>query len=222
MFHFLMSTLITNVGVGLIGYGMSTLWSITKMDCAAKGTDNFNGSATVNLGLFWCELSKISCPSFDNQDVFQVLPELITLGGAPVILHGFVVGLLSLSLLSSACSILITLYNSISNPYETYMGPLGLYTCSSISSILSFLALILFVINMLVVDVPQELVQSNVQVDLRDISLRMGVGFYLLIPYIVTSLLAILFVYLYEHMAYTQRKEQQRPTEDAPKEIMMY
>lgn len=48
------------------------------------------------------------------------------------------------------------------------------------------------------------------------------VGLYLVIPYTVLSILAIVVIYMYNHAAYTHRREQQKPTEDAPKEIMMY
>lgn len=49
------------------------------------------------------------------------------------VLHGLVLCLLVLCFVFSASSILISLYNSFSNPYETYMGPLGIYVCSSLS-----------------------------------------------------------------------------------------
>lgn len=71
----------------------------------------------------------------------------------------------------------------------------------------------------------EHLVQNDVGSDvvyLKDKTSEFQVGYYLMIPYMVLSLLAILLVYLYEHAAYTHRQEQQRPTEDAPKEIMMY
>ena len=58
---------------------------------------------------------------------------LSKVGGDGVVLQALVIFLLALCLLGSASSILITLYNSVSNPYETYMGPLGLYVCSSAS-----------------------------------------------------------------------------------------
>lgn len=63
--------------------------------------------------------------------VFQRLREI---GGPPLALHGLVVCLVVLCFVFSAISILISLYNSVSNPYETYMGPIGIYTCSSLSS----------------------------------------------------------------------------------------
>lgn len=62
-----------------------------------------------------------------------VFPELSAIEITPLVLHGLCVGLLAVCFLTSALSILISFYNSVSNPYETYMGPNGIYTCSSIS-----------------------------------------------------------------------------------------
>lgn len=62
-----------------------------------------------------------------------VFDRLGKLAGAPIILHALVVILLALALVGSAGSILVSLYNSFSNPYQTYMGPIGVYTCSGLS-----------------------------------------------------------------------------------------
>lgn len=59
-------------------------------------------------------------------------------------------------------------------------------------------------------------------VELSGASSQMQLGYFLVIPYAVLSLVSIVLIYMYDHAAYTRRKEQQRPTEDAPKEIMMY
>lgn len=85
-------------------------------------------------------------------------------------------------------------------------------------------ALIIFVLNLSVTSMPEELVKtsSNLPVNLRNKSSVMQVGYFLVIPYTVLSLGAVLIIYMYDHAAYTQRREQERPTEDAPKEIMMY
>lgn len=64
--------------------------------------------------------------------VHAVIPKLRETGTTPLALYILVVSLLALCLLFSALSILISLYNSVSNPYETYMGPIGVYTCSSL------------------------------------------------------------------------------------------
>ncbi|XP_042252750.1 clarin-3 isoform X2 [Thunnus maccoyii] len=155
----------------------------------------------------------------------EVFPQLIETGTVPLVLHALVVCLLCLCLLFSAGSILISLYNSVSNPYETYMGPIGIYTSSSISTCLSVLVLIIYVLNVNVTSMAEDLVgkfTEDTPVDLRNKTTEMSVGYYLVIPYTVLSLLALVLIYMYDHAAYTQRKEQQRPTEDAPKEIMMY
>nr|XP_057918156.1 clarin-3 [Doryrhamphus excisus] len=223
--HFLSSALATSISVGILGFAMSSEWATKTMVCARGGSSFFNGSATIRLELFDARLERDICPLFEPPVDFQVVPKLIETKGVPVVLHTMSLCLLVLCLLSSAVSILISLYNSISNPYETYMGPVGVYTCSSISACFSFLVLVLFVVNFQATTIAEDLVRSfadNVPVDLRITSSKMQLGYYLLIPYAVLSLLAVALIYIYDHAAYTQRREQQRPTEDAPKEIMMY
>nr|XP_046233447.1 clarin-3 [Scatophagus argus] len=221
--HFLSSALATSISIGLLGFAMSAQWSKTTMICARSGTGLFNGTAVVTLELFGGNLQRSSCPSFGSIDDFPVIPTLMEAKDeTSLVLHGLVLCLLVLCLVFSAGSILISLYNSVSNPYETYMGPVGVYTCSSLSACLSVLALIIFVLNVIVTNMTEELVKNFVQVDLKDKVSEVQLGFYLVIPYTVLSLLAIALIYMYDHAAYTHRREQQRPTEDAPKEIMMY
>ncbi|KAM9336918.1 clarin-3 [Symphorus nematophorus] len=223
--HFMSSALVTAISVGLVGYGMSTEWAKISIQCSRGGTDFFNGTATITLELFGGHLERLFCPTFGGDAPFDVLPTLIETGGTPIILHALALCLLILCLVCSAGSILISLYNSVSNPYETYMGPIGIYVCSSLSACLSVLVLILFVVNVSVTSMGEDIVvnfANNIEVGLRNRSAEMQIGYYLVIPYTVLSLTAIVLIYLYDHAAYTQRKEQQRPTEDAPKEIMMY
>ncbi|CAG01029.1 unnamed protein product [Tetraodon nigroviridis] len=176
------------------------------------------------------------------------------IGGAPLALHSLVLCLLVLCFLFSAVSILISLYNSVSNPYETYMGPVGIYVSSSLSggwwrhvqkkdkkdieywvfqgflclasaACFSVLVLVIFVLNVKFTNMAEETVRDSTEgipVELKNKSAEMQLGYYLVIPYVVLSLLTIGIIYMYDHAAYTHRKEQQKPTEDAPKEIMMY
>ncbi|MEQ2275045.1 hypothetical protein XENORESO_019017 [Xenotaenia resolanae] len=221
--HFLLSALLTAISAALLGYAMSTNWSKSTMDCTGIGTNN--GSAAITMGLFEGLLVRDSCPSFGSQSEFLVFTELSRITKTPIILHGLCVCLLALCLLCSVLSILISFYNSVSNPYETFMGPIGVYVCSSTSACLSLLVLIIFVLNITVTTMAEELVPSIeiiASVVLRNKTSQMQVGYFLVIPYMVLSLGAILLIYLYEHTAYTHRREQERPTEDAPKEIMMY
>ncbi|KAF3853755.1 hypothetical protein F7725_014443 [Dissostichus mawsoni] len=90
---------------------------------------------------------------------------------------------------------------------------------------LSVLVLILFAVNLRVTRMAEKLVKistGNTPADLRNESTEMMLGYYLVILYTVLSLVAIAVIYIYDQAAYTHRREQQRPTEDAPKEIMMY
>ncbi|XP_053269983.1 clarin-3 [Pleuronectes platessa] len=224
---FILSANMTALSVGFMGWGMSTGWARTTMECTTAGTSFFNGTAMITLKLFEGVLSRSFCPSFGAKDVdFQVVPRLIEIDGAvPVALHTLVLCLLALCLLFSAGSILIGIYNSVSNPYETYMGPMGIYVCSSLSTIQSVLVLIIFAVNVNVTNMAEGLVENyadGVAFETRNKSSELLLGYFLIIPYVVLSLSAILVIYFYEHAAYKQRQEQQRPTEDAPKEIMMY
>ncbi|KAM9773571.1 clarin-3 [Syngnathus typhle] len=223
--HFLSSALVTCISAGLLGFAMSTAWATKSMECARDGNDFFNGTASVTLEIFGGRLERDLCPLFGAPVDFQVFPKLMETQGVPLALHTVTLVLLVLCLLCSALSILISLYNSVSNPYETYMGPIGVYTCSAMSACLSVVVLVIFVVYFSATPVAEDLVRSfsaNVPVELKIKSFQMELGYYLLIPYAALSLLAIGLIYMYDHAAYTQRREQQRPTEDAPKEIMMY
>ncbi|XP_010866978.1 clarin-3 [Esox lucius] len=224
--HFLGSAGVTAASVGVLGYGMSTQWAFSEMACSETAGNFTNGSATVQYQLFSGEIMRGSCPVFGAEKDFKVLEKLAETGGAPQILHAVVIGLLAMCLLCSAGSILITLYNSVSNPYETYMGPIGVYTCNSVSACICLMVLILYAVNVQVTSMAEDLVKNDIgassAVYLTDKTSEFQVGYFLLLPYMGLNLLAILIIYLYEHAAYTHRKNQQRPTEDAPKEIMMY
>ncbi|XP_039521302.1 clarin-3 [Pimephales promelas] len=225
LLHFLSSSIICAAGVCILGYGMSADWASAEMSCAPSKNEAFNGSSSLEIGLFNGTENKINCPRISK--LGEIVPVFDRLGkeaGAPVILHALVVILLALALVGSLGSILVSLYNSFSNPYQTYMGPIGVYTCSGLSVCVASLALILYVANTYAGQMFETLVRAGgaPNVVLKDVKINLKVGFFLLIPYICFNMISILMVFLYVHAAYTRRKEQEKPTEDAPKEIMMY
>lgn len=104
------------------------------------------------------------------------------------------------------------------------IGYLGFLSLAS-TVCLSVLVLIIFVLNVTFTNMAEETVRNFTQaipVELKNQSTYMLLGYYLVIPYAVLSLLTIGVIYMYDHAAYTHKREQQKPTEDAPKEIMMY
>lgn len=100
-----------------------------------------------------------------------------------------------------------------------------LFLCRASTVCLSVLVLIIFVLNVKFTNMAEETVRNFTQptfVELKNKHAEMQLGYYLVIPYVVLSLLTIGVIYMYDHAAYTRMREQQKPTEDAPKEIMMY
>lgn len=89
--------------------------------------------------------------------------------------------------------------------------------------VVSFLALIIYVSYVHLTKFAVDSVKVNAAgATLGDLKVSMELGFFLVLPYIAMNVLAFVLVYLYVHAAYTRQREQQKPTEDAPKEIMMY
>lgn len=66
LLHFLSSALLSAAGVAILGYGMSTDWAKSTLDCSPSTSDNFNGSSALEIGLFNGTEVKISCPRFDT------------------------------------------------------------------------------------------------------------------------------------------------------------
>ncbi|XP_076856126.1 clarin-3 [Brachyhypopomus gauderio] len=220
--YFLSSAILSMGGVAILGYGMSAYWSESSLACSPLNSTSASGLVTFQMGLFNGSEVKVACPRFDSKDKVTVFDKMGEIGGAALALHALVLCLLIIALVGSAGSILITLFNTVSNPYETYMGPIGLFFCSGLSASSAFLALLLYLANMLAVNVAQRMAQLDPEVKVSDEKVTFLIGFYLVLPYIAVSLLTILLVYMYVHAAYTQRREQEKPTEDAPKDIMMY
>ncbi|XP_020796336.2 clarin-3 [Boleophthalmus pectinirostris] len=214
----------TAVSVALLGYAMSTKWAQTRVECRGLVSDTFNGTGVITWDLFSGTFDSNFCPFIGNSVEFKVF-EKIKDSGAPAVLYVLVVFLLCLCLVFSALSILIALYNSVSNPYETYMGPIGVYICSSISASVSALVLILFAVAVSATNMAESVILGQAEgtaVEMRNRQATFYAGYFLVIPYTILSLASIAVIYMYDHAAYTHRREQQRPTEDAPKEIMMY
>ena len=69
--HFLSSALLCAAGVGILGYGISTDWVQSTLDCAPAGTEEYNGSAIVQMSLFNSTAKKKQCPGFNSEEVVK-------------------------------------------------------------------------------------------------------------------------------------------------------
>jgi len=52
LLHFLSSSIICAAGVCILGYGMSADWASAEMSCAPSKNEAFNGSSSLEIGLF--------------------------------------------------------------------------------------------------------------------------------------------------------------------------
>ena len=69
--HFLLSAKASAVAVGILGFGMSTEWASSTMQCSKKGDNLFNGTAELKLGLFDGNFIRITCPTFGGEDTVK-------------------------------------------------------------------------------------------------------------------------------------------------------
>ncbi|NXA50979.1 CLRN3 protein, partial [Nothocercus julius] len=186
-----------------------------------------NSSVTVTLtvtyGLFQgvCEQTvagglQISESSFQVADTLENAETKAT--------NVAIIVLLVLALLSSLLSAGFTGTNVVSNPYQTFLGPIGVYTWNVINGILTLLVLILFAVN----------IESNgLSVELAEIchaipttymnSKNMyGYSYWIMLLIIFLNIATIIIIYFYDHARYYKKKEQERPIENAPKDVILF
>ncbi|XP_062436671.1 clarin-3 [Rhea pennata] len=135
-----------------------------------------------------------------------------------------IVVLLVLALLSSLLSSGFTGTNAVSNPYQTFLGPTGVYTWSSCTGILTLLVLILFAVN----------IESNgLSIELAEVCYAIpttytksrnnyGYSYWIMLLIIFLNISTIIIIYFYDHARYYKKKEQERPIENAPKDVILF
>lgn len=69
--HFLCSTLVTAIAVGVLGYGLSADWAKATMDCARVDVGFFNETVLVVYNFFNGTITQTSCYSFEPRDEFE-------------------------------------------------------------------------------------------------------------------------------------------------------
>ncbi|XP_028651124.1 clarin-3 [Erpetoichthys calabaricus] len=197
-------------------------WIASEIDCknnSGPGT----GKLEMSFGLFTGDGERSSCPYFADKFTITVL-KVVNEGTTSGPLHALVVTFLAVSIFCSLCSFGTSAYNVFSNPYETYLGPIGVYVWSSISGVLLLLAIIFFVANAELNNLSLDVAKTSV-IGLPEIKVKknvFGYSYYILIVAVVCNVVSVVVISIYQHAKYTYTKEQQRPTENAPKEVMMY
>ncbi|XP_015262031.1 PREDICTED: clarin-3 [Gekko japonicus] len=132
--------------------------------------------------------------------------------------------LLVLSLLSSFLSAGFTCYNAVSNPYQTFLGPVGAYTWNSISGICIFLTLILFAVNVEANELSVQLALKTSSPPSRPyrLSNSYGYSYWIMLLIVLLNAATIIIIVFYQKARYSKRKEQERPMESAPKDGILF
>ncbi|NXG68273.1 CLRN3 protein, partial [Baryphthengus martii] len=184
-----------------------------------------NSSSTVSLtyGLFsgTCEQSIQGGLQFPEND-FQVAENLKSTKTRSMIIT--IIVILVLCLLTSLLSSGFTCTNVVSNPYQTFLGPIGVYTWNALGGILTLLAMILFPVNIEANNLSVELARGcfpSLQTHLES-SHTYGHSYWLMILIIFENMASIFVIYLYDHARYSKKKEQERPIENASKDVILF
>ncbi|XP_078421328.1 clarin-3 [Cetorhinus maximus] len=214
-----------SLGTGmLISAIMATdSWVDTVINCKNKSGDAV-GEMKLKYGLFEGLREKSGCPILVDDGTVKVL-ECFKNAGTTRAIHILVILFLVFGLLFTLLSAVVALYNSISNPYENICGPISIYTCSSISCVSTFLAMVLFAVNTTVNNLSTELVKNSIKENLVTFKLKTDsyeYSFWLILPSLALNVATIAIVYVYQHENHTREREQKRPTENAPKDVLMY
>ncbi|GAB0191920.1 clarin-3 [Grus japonensis] len=135
-----------------------------------------------------------------------------------------IIVLLVLGLLSSLLSSGFTCTNAVSNPYQTFLGPTGVYTWNSLCGIFILIAMILFPVNIEENGLSVELARGCFTVLETHIKSEhnYGYSYWIMLIIIVLNSASIIIIYFYDHARYSKKKEQERPIENAPKDVILF
>ncbi|XP_049665479.1 clarin-3 [Accipiter gentilis] len=184
-----------------------------------------NSSITVSLtyGLF-----SGTCEQFVDVGLqvsernFQVADNLNNTKAKSMIIA--IIVILVLSLLSSLLSSGFTCTNAVSNPYQTFLGPTGVYTWNSLCGIFILIAMILFPVNIEENGLSVELAYgcfSFLQTHIKS-EHTYGYSYWIMLLIIFLNITSIIIIYFYDHARYSKKKEQERPIENAPKDVILF
>ncbi|NXY19975.1 CLRN3 protein, partial [Atrichornis clamosus] len=184
-----------------------------------------NSSVTVSLsfGLF-----RGTCEQFVDaglqvsKTTFQVADSLGSTKTRS--LNVAIIVVLVLSLLSCLLSSGFTCTNAVSNPYQTFLGPIGVYTWNSLCGLLILIAMILFPVNIEANSLSEELAHgcsTSPQTHLGS-KHNYGYSYWIMLLIIFLNIASLIIIYFYDHARYSKKKEQERPIENAPKDVILF
>ncbi|CAI9178274.1 unnamed protein product [Rangifer tarandus platyrhynchus] len=184
-----------------------------------------NGSVIITYGLLRGKsIQELNHGLAESDKNFEVLG--ILNNSSAKTLHSVVLVFLALGLFSSLLSAGFTFYNSVSNPYQTFLGPMGVYTWSGLSASFTFITMVLFVGNTQSNHLSEELAQrlyplypASTQ---QGTSHAYGYSFWLTLLVILLNAVTAVIVIFYQKARYRRKQERRKPMESAPRDGILF
>ncbi|KAG8435499.1 hypothetical protein GDO86_013437 [Hymenochirus boettgeri] len=183
---------------------------------------NSTGFVTVEYGLFKGTSVRIVTNGIEALPVHFQVADILKDNAKTI--HVFVILFLVLGLLCSFVTSAITCLNSVSNPYLTFLGPIGVYTWASINAFLVLLVLSLCAANTEITGVPKLIAISldEFNDEFNKSQQTYGYSFWLLLLSMFLNIATIIVIYIYHHARYSERREQERPLEKASQDVILF
>ncbi|XP_055464957.1 clarin-3 [Psammomys obesus] len=181
-----------------------------------------NGTIVITYGLFRGTSAQDLNEGLQDLDKnFEVLGILDN--SSQKSLHSVAVLFLVLGLGASVLSSVFTLYNSISNPYQTFLGPVGVYTWNGLSASFVFLTMVLFVGNVESNHLSEKLSQKLYpDTTNQKVTHSYGYSFWLILLVILLNIVTVVIIIFYQKARYQQKQEQRKPVEYAPRDGILF
>ncbi|KAL2769104.1 clarin-3 [Daubentonia madagascariensis] len=181
-----------------------------------------NGSVFITYGLFRGKSTQeLSHGLKDPDKNFAVLG--ILNNSSPKTLHLVAILFLVLSLFTALLSSGFTFYNSISNPYQTFLGPTGVYTWNGLGASSIFVTMILFVGNTQSNHLSEELLQTLYPgVTSQGTTHSYGYSFWLILLVILLNIVTVVIIIFYQKARHQRKQEQRKPMEYAPRDGILF
>ncbi|XP_066478773.1 clarin-3 [Tiliqua scincoides] len=194
-------------------------WVSSKINYSER---NSTVAVSISYGLFQGVCFKTAQAGLGKEETpFQVFDNLehAKLRSFNVV----IIVLLVISLLSSLLSSIFTGLNALSNPYQTFLGPIGVYTWNSICGISSLLTLILFPVNVEANKLSTELaIKPCMSSRQSKQSSTYGYSYWIILLIVLCNAATIIIIVFYQQARYSERKERERTIESAPKDGILF
>nr|XP_003419762.1 clarin-3 [Loxodonta africana] len=181
-----------------------------------------NGRVVIAYGLFrGRSIQELDGGLAEPDKDFEVLGTLK--GSSQKTLLLVIIAFLVLSLLTSILSFAFTCYNTFSNPYQTFLGPTGVYTWNGLSAVFILLTMILFVVNTQPNHLSEELCQTlYTVVNQKGATHNYGHSFWLMLLVILLDIVTVVIIIFYQKSRYQQKQEEKKPMEYAPRDGILF